>query len=85
MSLRINGTGHVIHAFVNGEHIGNIILYLICSSSFSILFFNYILVMVLGSHWATYGVRSYEFETKIKLMQGKNIISLLSVTVGLQV
>jgi len=25
MSLRINGSGHVIHAFVNGEHIGNII------------------------------------------------------------
>jgi len=22
--LRINGTGHVIHAFVNGEHIGNV-------------------------------------------------------------
>jgi len=24
MSLRINGSGHVIHAFVNGEHIGNV-------------------------------------------------------------
>ncbi|XP_027927811.1 beta-galactosidase 15-like [Vigna unguiculata] len=58
MSLRINGSGHVIHAFVNGEHI--------------------------GSHWATYGIRTDEFEPKIKLKQGKNIISLLSVTVGLQ-
>jgi len=25
MSLRINGSGHVIHAFVNGEHIGIIL------------------------------------------------------------
>jgi len=41
--------------------------------------------MVLGSHWATYGIHSDEFEPKIKLKQGKNIISLLSVTVGLQV
>ena len=41
--------------------------------------------MVLGSHWATYGIRTDEFEPKIKLKQGKNIISLLSVTVGLQV
>ncbi|KAK7363330.1 hypothetical protein VNO77_05469 [Canavalia gladiata] len=58
ISLRINGTGHVIHAFVNGEHI--------------------------GSHWATYGINNDQFETKINLKHGKNVISLLSVTVGLQ-
>ncbi|KAJ1439952.1 Glycoside hydrolase, family 35 [Sesbania bispinosa] len=58
MSLRINGSGHVIHAFINGEHI--------------------------GSHWATYGIHNDKFETSIKLKPGKNIISLLSVTVGLQ-
>ncbi|XP_039686051.1 beta-galactosidase 7 [Medicago truncatula] len=56
--LRINGTGHVIHAFVNGEHI--------------------------GSHWATYGIHNDQFETNIKLKHGRNDISLLSVTVGLQ-
>ncbi|XP_020203058.1 beta-galactosidase 15 [Cajanus cajan] len=38
----------------------------------------------IGSHWATYGIRHDKFETKIKLKPGKNIISLLSVTVGLQ-
>ncbi|CAJ2628195.1 unnamed protein product [Trifolium pratense] len=58
MTLRINGTGHVIHAFVNGEHI--------------------------GSHWATYGIHNDQFETKLKLRHGRNDISLLSVTVGLQ-
>lgn len=25
MTLKINGSGHVIHAFVNGEHIGRIL------------------------------------------------------------
>ncbi|XP_027331397.1 beta-galactosidase 7-like [Abrus precatorius] len=58
MSLRINGSGQVIHAFVNGEHI--------------------------GSHWATYGIHNDKFEPKLKLKHGKNVISLLSVTVGLQ-
>ncbi|KAK7388278.1 hypothetical protein VNO78_23091 [Psophocarpus tetragonolobus] len=58
MTLRINASGHVIHAFLNGEHI--------------------------GSHWATYGIKNDKYEPKIKLKQGKNVISLLSVTVGLQ-
>ncbi|KAF7801334.1 beta-galactosidase 15-like [Senna tora] len=57
MSLRINGCGHVIYAFVNGQHI--------------------------GSHWPTNG-NPDNYEIKIKLKQGNNIISLLSVTVGLQ-
>lgn len=43
------------------------------------------LLMVLGSHWATYGIRNDIFEPEIKLKPGKNIVSLLSVTVGLQV
>ncbi|KAK7304013.1 hypothetical protein RJT34_14999 [Clitoria ternatea] len=58
MSLRINSSGQVIHAFINGEH--------------------------SGSHWATYGIQNDKFEPNIKLKPGKNIISLLSVTVGLQ-
>lgn len=41
--------------------------------------------MVLGSNWATYGIGKDKFEPKIKLKAGKNIVSLLSVTVGLQV
>lgn len=58
MTLRINGSGHIIHAFVNGEHI--------------------------GSQWASYGIFNYVFEKQVKLKPGKNIISLLSVTVGYQ-
>ncbi|XP_059634689.1 beta-galactosidase 15-like [Cornus florida] len=58
MTIRVNGTGHVLHAYINGEHI--------------------------GSEWATYGIFNYVFEKKVKLNPGKNQISLLSATVGLQ-
>ncbi|KAK6136290.1 hypothetical protein DH2020_029954 [Rehmannia glutinosa] len=58
MSLRVNGTGHVMHAFVNGEHV--------------------------GSQWSGYGVFNYVFEKKVKLHNGRNQITLLSATVGLQ-
>ncbi|XP_002516256.2 beta-galactosidase 15 [Ricinus communis] len=58
MSLRVNGSGHVLHAYVNGKH--------------------------LGSQFAKYGVFSYVFEKSLKLRPGKNVISLLSATVGLQ-
>ncbi|XP_054819914.1 beta-galactosidase 15-like [Prosopis cineraria] len=59
MSLRINASGQVIYAYVNGQHI--------------------------GTHWAKYGVLyNDEVEYKIKLKTGKNVISLLSVTTGLQ-
>ncbi|KAK9275963.1 hypothetical protein L1049_023238 [Liquidambar formosana] len=58
MTLRVNGSGHILHAYVNGKY--------------------------LGSQWATYGVFNYVFEKKVKLNPGKNIIALLSVTVGLQ-
>ncbi|KAG6588100.1 Beta-galactosidase 7, partial [Cucurbita argyrosperma subsp. sororia] len=58
MTLRINGSGHVLHAFVNGEHI--------------------------GSQWASYGIFTYFMERQVKLKPGKNIISLLSATVGYQ-
>ncbi|KAG6588101.1 Beta-galactosidase 7, partial [Cucurbita argyrosperma subsp. sororia] len=57
-TLRINGSGHVLHAFVNGEHI--------------------------GSQWATNGIFNYFMERQVKLKPGKNIISLLSATVGYQ-
>ncbi|KAI4335181.1 hypothetical protein L6164_013851 [Bauhinia variegata] len=36
------------------------------------------------SHWASYGIHNDKFETSIKLKSCKNVISLLSVTVGLQ-
>ncbi|KDP33944.1 hypothetical protein JCGZ_07515 [Jatropha curcas] len=54
MSLRINGTGHVLHAFVNGE--------------------------IVGSQWR----KNDLFEKSIKLKQGRNLITILSSTVGLQ-
>ncbi|KAJ0030611.1 hypothetical protein Pint_13540 [Pistacia integerrima] len=58
MTLRVNTSGIVLHAYVNGEHI--------------------------GSQWTKYGVFKDVFEQQIKLNPGKNQISLLSVTVGLQ-
>ncbi|WCJ28381.1 Beta-galactosidase [Euphorbia peplus] len=57
MTLRVNGSGHILHAYVNGKYI--------------------------GTQWAKYGVNSYKFEKSIKLRHGKNLISLLSSTVGL--
>ncbi|KAJ4838845.1 Beta-galactosidase 15 [Turnera subulata] len=56
MSLRVNGTGQILHAYVNGKHI--------------------------GSQWAEYGIFNYIFEKTVKLTKGKNVISLLSATVG---
>ncbi|GAB4846757.1 Beta-galactosidase 7 [Ancistrocladus abbreviatus] len=38
----------------------------------------------IGSQWATYGVTQYSFDKKVKLNVGKNLIALLSVTVGYQ-
>ncbi|KAK4385874.1 Beta-galactosidase [Sesamum angolense] len=58
MRIRVNGTGHAMHAYINGEH--------------------------LGSQWATYGVFNYRFEKRIKLKPGRNQITLLSATIGLQ-
>ncbi|KAL2530667.1 Beta-galactosidase 7 [Forsythia ovata] len=58
MSIRVNATGHILHAYVNGEY--------------------------LDSQWATYGIFNYVFEKKVKLNPGKNQITLLSATVGLQ-
>ncbi|KAI6682076.1 hypothetical protein NL676_035957 [Syzygium grande] len=58
MTLRVNCTGQILHAFVNGQSI--------------------------GSQWALYGDFHYVFEQNVKLNRGNNLISLLSVTVGLQ-
>ncbi|CAH8363768.1 unnamed protein product [Eruca vesicaria subsp. sativa] len=52
MSLRINSTAHVLHAFVNGKHVEN-------------------------------GKFHYVFEQEAKFNPGDNVISLLSITVGL--
>ncbi|KAB2623704.1 beta-galactosidase 15-like, partial [Pyrus ussuriensis x Pyrus communis] len=56
MTLRVNGTGFILHAYVNGKYV--------------------------GSQWAQYNVYNYVFEKSVKLLPGKNIISLLSATVG---
>ncbi|WZY97136.1 hypothetical protein YC2023_069465 [Brassica napus] len=58
MTLRINSTAHVLHAFVNGKHIGN--------------------------QHAENGKFHYVFEKDAKFKSGRNVISLLSITVGLQ-
>ncbi|KAJ7969973.1 Beta-galactosidase [Quillaja saponaria] len=58
MTLRINGSGHILHAYVNGEYV--------------------------ASQWATYGIFNYVFEHNVKLKPGKNLISILSATVGYQ-
>ncbi|CAB4318482.1 unnamed protein product [Prunus armeniaca] len=56
MTLKINATGFILHAYVNGEY--------------------------LGSEWAKYNDYNYVFEKNVKLNPGKNVISLLSATVG---
>ncbi|KAL0663354.1 hypothetical protein Bca4012_100191 [Brassica carinata] len=57
MSLRVNSTAHVLHAFVNGKHI--------------------------GSQHAENGKFNYVFEKDVKFKSGRNVIALLSITVGL--
>lgn len=58
MTLRINGTGGVLHAYANGEY--------------------------LGSTWSAYDILHNVLETPIQLSPGKNLISLLSATIGLK-
>ncbi|XP_057767562.1 beta-galactosidase 15-like [Salvia miltiorrhiza] len=58
MSLRVNGTGHILHAYINGKYV--------------------------GSKWGGYDSVDNVYETNVKLKHGKNQISLLSATVGLQ-
>lgn len=58
LTLRVNATGQILHAYVNGKY--------------------------LGSQWARYDVFNYVFEEKVKLKPGKNLIALLSATVGFQ-
>ncbi|KAL0806057.1 hypothetical protein Bca101_098549 [Brassica carinata] len=57
LSLRVNSTAHVLHAFVNGKHI--------------------------GSQHAENGKFNYVFEKDVKFKSGRNVIALLSITVGL--
>ncbi|KAL0724685.1 hypothetical protein Bca4012_039284 [Brassica carinata] len=57
MSLRVNSTAHVLHAFVNGKYIGN--------------------------QHAENGNFHYVFEKEVKFKSGRNVIALLSITVGL--
>ncbi|KAH9804748.1 Beta-galactosidase 7 [Citrus sinensis] len=58
MTLRINSSGQVLHAYVNGNYV--------------------------DSQWTKYGASNDLFERPVKLTRGKNQISLLSATVGLQ-
>ncbi|KAF3518153.1 hypothetical protein DY000_02061752 [Brassica cretica] len=57
MSLRVNCTAPVLHAFVNGKYIGN--------------------------QHAENGKFNYIFEKDVKFKSGRNVIALLSITVGL--
>ncbi|KAL0728841.1 hypothetical protein Bca4012_024934 [Brassica carinata] len=57
MSLHVNSTAHVLHAFVNGKYIGN--------------------------QHAENGNFNYVFEKDVKFKSGRNVIALLSITVGL--
>ncbi|EOA38915.1 hypothetical protein CARUB_v10011312mg, partial [Capsella rubella] len=57
MSIRVNSTAHVLHAFVNGQHIGN---YRVEDGKFH-----------------------YVFEQDAKFNPGANVITFLSITVGL--
>ncbi|EPS73924.1 hypothetical protein M569_00825, partial [Genlisea aurea] len=58
MSIQVNTTGQIVHAYVNGRHV--------------------------GSNWSTYGDFKTLFSKEAKFRKGKNQISLLSATVGLQ-
>ncbi|KAI3448782.1 hypothetical protein Pfo_005447 [Paulownia fortunei] len=57
VTLQVRTNGHILHAYVNGRHI--------------------------GSHWAKIKNFRFTFERDVQLKQGKNIIALLSATVGL--
>ncbi|KAH0917998.1 hypothetical protein HID58_025658, partial [Brassica napus] len=59
MSLCVNSTAHVLHAFVNGKNIGN--------------------------QHVENGKFNYVFEKDVKFKSGRNVIALLSITVGLAV
>lgn len=88
VTLRVNDTGHVLHAFFNGEYIGNYelcFIYIILNSKYIYLII-YVFVFV-GSQWSKYGNNNvtYVFERNVNLSLGKNLISLLSVTVGFKV
>ncbi|KAG0486272.1 hypothetical protein HPP92_008367 [Vanilla planifolia] len=59
MTLHVNTTGHILHAFVNG--------------------------VLIGSEYAQNGQYAFVFEKEVNFQAGRNNISLLSATVGLQV
>ncbi|KAJ8422382.1 hypothetical protein Cgig2_012098 [Carnegiea gigantea] len=58
ISLSVNTSGHVLHAFINGHE--------------------------LGYSYAQNGAFIYDFVKQIHLKKGRNVIALLSVTVGLK-
>lgn len=94
MTLKINATGFILHAYVNGEYLGKIL------ESDLLMYLNYLLIALIacvnfyfifltsvniGSEWAKYNDYNYVFEKNVKLNPGKNVISLLSATVGFPV
>lgn len=87
MTLRVNGSGHILHAYVNGQYLGKKLRIV------SVFFFWSLVSLTIdfyekyyvGSQWATYGIFNYVFEKQVKLNPGRNHISLLSATIGLQV
>lgn len=92
LSLSVNTSGHILHAFVNGEHIGNfgygygfvvsseIDYYPLLHASSSLH-----CALISGYQYALLGQFEFQFRRSITLQLGKNEITLLSVTVGLTV
>ena len=90
MSLKVNGSGQIIHAYVNGKYIGNkwfnsLTIFNISSFNCEFKWLFILIWLKLGSEWAKYGVSNSVFEQKVQLNPGRNQIALLSVTVGLAV
>lgn len=90
MSLKVNGSGQIIHAYVNGKYIGNkwfnsLTIFNISSFNWEFKWLFILILLKLGSEWAKYGVSNSVFEQKVQLNPGRNQIALLSVTVGLAV
>ncbi|XP_052173349.1 beta-galactosidase-like [Diospyros lotus] len=58
VTLKVHTKGHILHAFLNGKHVGS--------------------QSAKDGHW------TFDFLTKFRMKDGKNSLSLLSVTNGLQ-
>ncbi|KAG2324790.1 hypothetical protein Bca52824_007518 [Brassica carinata] len=84
MSLRVNSTAHVLHAFVNGKYIGKqLLLFLLPNLNNTNLPKKSLIYIFLGNQHAENGNFHYVFEKEVKFKSGRNVIALLSINVGL--